>query len=100
MTAITNNNIEQEVLDNLKLLPPDKQQEVLDFIQFIQHKLKLSQVDSKNQLSLKEIARLPIAERHKLLTSSIAKTAEYFLNDSELTEFYILDGEDWESEDE
>lgn len=100
MTAITNNNIEQEVLDNLKLLPPDKQQEVLDFIQFIQHKLKLSQVDSKNQLSLKEIARLPIAERHKLLTASIAKTAEDFLNDSELTEFSILDGEDWETENE
>ncbi|NET45126.1 hypothetical protein [Okeania sp. SIO2B3] len=54
MTAITNNNIEQEVMDNLKLLPPEKQQEVLDFIQFIQHKLKLSQVDSKNKLSLKK----------------------------------------------
>lgn len=53
MTAITNNKIQQEILDNLKLLPPEKQQEVLDFIQFIQHKLKLSQVDSKNKLSLK-----------------------------------------------
>ncbi|MDJ0555285.1 MAG: hypothetical protein QNJ68_12750 [Microcoleaceae cyanobacterium MO_207.B10] len=100
MTAITNNNIEQEIIDNLKLLPLEKQQEVLDFIQFIQHKLKLSEVDYKKQLSLKEIARLPIAERHKLLTESIAETAEDFLNDPELTEFSILDGEDWETENE
>ncbi|MGD1805267.1 hypothetical protein ACP6PL_07470 [Dapis sp. BLCC M126] len=62
---------------------------MLDFIQFIQYKLKLSEVDSKNQLSLKEIARLPIKERHKLLTASITKTAEDFLNDPELIEFSI-----------
>ncbi|WP_293066495.1 hypothetical protein [Okeania sp. SIO2B3] len=43
---------------------------------------------------------MPIAERHKLLTASIAKTAENFLNDPELTEFSILDGEDWETENE
>ncbi|MCL2928152.1 MAG: hypothetical protein O4861_09410 [Trichodesmium sp. St16_bin4-tuft] len=100
MTTITNNNIEQVILDNLKLLPPEKQQEVLDFIQFIQHKLNHSQVNYNNQLSLKEIARLPIVERHKLLTPSIDKTAEDFLNDPELTEFFILDGEDWETGDE
>lgn len=32
MTAIINNNIEQEIIDNLKLLPLEKQQEVLDNI--------------------------------------------------------------------
>jgi hypothetical protein len=31
--------IEQAVLENLRELPADKQQEVLDFIQFIKHKL-------------------------------------------------------------
>ena len=31
--------IEQAVLENLRELPTDKQQEVLDFIQFLKHKL-------------------------------------------------------------
>ncbi|MGM3308522.1 hypothetical protein ACSQ6I_21520 [Anabaena sp. WFMT] len=31
--------IEQAVLENLRELPADKQQEVLDFIQLIKHKL-------------------------------------------------------------
>jgi hypothetical protein len=31
--------IEQAVLENLRDLPTDKQQEVLDFIQFLKHKL-------------------------------------------------------------
>ncbi|TAE61620.1 MAG: DUF2281 domain-containing protein [Nostocales cyanobacterium] len=31
--------IEQAVLENLRELPVDKQQEVLDFIQFLKHKL-------------------------------------------------------------
>ncbi|MBD2384754.1 DUF2281 domain-containing protein [Cylindrospermum sp. FACHB-282] len=30
--------IEQTVLENLRELPPDKQQEVLDFIQFLKQK--------------------------------------------------------------
>lgn len=45
--------------------------------------------------SLQEMARLPVAERHKILEPFIAATAEDFLNDPELTEFAILDGEDW-----
>jgi hypothetical protein len=48
------------------------------------------------KLSLQEIARLPVAERHKLLAASIAATAEDLLQDPELTEFSVLDGEDWE----
>jgi hypothetical protein len=47
-----------------------------------------------------EIARLPIAERHKLLAPSIPATVDDFLHDPELTEFSILDGEDWEIENE
>jgi hypothetical protein len=31
--------IEQTVLENLRELPADKQQEVLDFIEFLKHKL-------------------------------------------------------------
>lgn len=31
-------NLEQAVLDKLRTLPPDKQQEVLDFAEFLQQK--------------------------------------------------------------
>jgi hypothetical protein len=54
----------------------------------------------QKQLSLKEIASLSLAERHKILEPFIADTAADFLNDPELTEFSVLDGEDWENENE
>ncbi|MEH2178271.1 hypothetical protein [Nostoc sp.] len=39
----------------------------------------------QKQLSLKEIASLSLAERHKILEPLIAATAKDFLNDPELT---------------
>lgn len=98
-------NIEQAILENLRNLSHDKQQEVLDFVEFLVQKTAnrnqlaneaLSQ--PQKRLSLQEIARLPIAERHKILAPFIAATAEDFLTDPELTEFSVLDGEDWEIE--
>ncbi len=54
----------------------------------------------QKQLSLQEIASLSLAERHKILEPFIAATVEDFLNDPELTEFSVLDGEDWETEND
>jgi len=54
----------------------------------------------KKLLSLQEIAKLPVAERHNIISPYIAATPEDFLTDSELTEFSVLDGEDWEIEHE
>lgn len=54
----------------------------------------------QKQLSLRETARLPLEERYKILEPFIAAIAEDFLNDPELTEFSVLDGEDWETENE
>ncbi|MBD2608957.1 DUF2281 domain-containing protein [Scytonema hofmannii FACHB-248] len=107
-------NIEKAVLDNLRILPNEKQQEVIDFVEFLVQKTgQLKQVNSEasnssissttqdeKQLSLQEIARLTVEERHKLLAPHIPSTAEDFLNDPELTEFSILDGEDWETEND
>jgi hypothetical protein len=101
-------DIEKLLLDNLRMLSTDKQQEVLDFAQFLVHKLHQTQDLSKEsdeysslltqpptlKLSLREIARLPIAERHKILAPYIAATAEDFLTYPELTEFSVLDGEE------
>ena len=54
----------------------------------------------QKQLSLKEIASLSLAERYKILEPLIAATAKDFLNDPELTEFSVLDSEDWETEND
>ena len=55
------------------------------------------QLNSKPKISLRQIATLPIKERHKLLAQSVAATAKDFLNDPDLT-FSVLDGEDWDIE--
>ena len=105
-------NFEQAVLENLRQLPREKQQEVLDFAQFLVQKAEQKkQLPSESyesnsssttaptlKLSLREIASLPIAERHKILAPYMAATAEDFLTYPELTEFSVLDGEDWETE--
>jgi hypothetical protein len=104
--------LEQILLENLRMLPIDKQQEVLDFVQFlVQKTAQTKQRSSENfessnsptepppiELSFTEIAKLPIAERHKILAPYMAVTAQDFLTDPELTEFSVLDGEDWETE--
>jgi hypothetical protein len=109
---IKQNELEQIVLNNLRILPTDKQQEVLDFVEFLVQKAKQSQyLSSKSseynssltelpplKLSFTEIAKLSIAERHKILAPYMAITAQDFLTDPELTEFSVLDGEDWETE--
>jgi hypothetical protein len=105
-------NFEQALLENLRQLPTEKQQEVLDFAQFLvqkaEQKKQLPSESSESnsssttapslKLSLREIASLPIAERHKILAPYMAATAEDFLTYPELTEFSVLDGEDWETE--
>ncbi|OUL33210.1 hypothetical protein BV372_17110 [Nostoc sp. T09] len=96
-------NIEQAILEKLRSLSHDKQQEVLNFVEFLvqktgnQNQLANETISQPQQrLSLQEIARLPLAERHKILEPFIAATSEDFLTDPELTEFSVLDGEDWE----
>ncbi|MEG4576064.1 DUF2281 domain-containing protein [Microcoleus sp. N3A4] len=105
-------NFEQAVLENLRQLPTEKQQELLDFAQFLvqkaEQKKQLPSESSESnsssttaptlKLSLREIASLPIAERHKILAPYMAATAEDFVTYPELTEFSVLDGEDWETE--
>jgi hypothetical protein len=105
-------NLEQAILDNLRVLPNEKQQEVLNFVEFLVQKIvttkQLYGKDPKSSISstpqqtklpsLQEIARLPVAQRHELISPFIKATAEDFLNEPELTEFSVLDGEDWETE--
>ena len=36
-------SVEDALIEKLRVLPPDKQQEVLDFIEFLQRKAKIAQ---------------------------------------------------------
>jgi Protein of unknown function (DUF2281) len=87
-------NLEDSILANLRQLPPAKQQEVLDFTEFLRQ--KTAAVFNAPKPTLREIAAMPLSERHKILASSIAATAQDFSTDLELTEFAALDIEDWE----
>lgn len=92
-------SLEQALLDHLRRLPPDKQQEVLDFAEFLRQKL-VSPPQSASRPSLQQLASLPLSQRHQVLAPSIAATAEDFKTDPALTEFSVLDGEDWEFPDD
>jgi hypothetical protein len=85
---------EQTILNNLRQLSPAQQQEVLNFTEFLRQKFVSSPV--KSSLSLQQLSKLPIKERHQYLKSFISETANDFSTDPELTEFSILDTEDWE----
>jgi hypothetical protein len=89
---------EQIVLNNLRQLSPTQQQEVVNFTEFLRQKFTATTTASR--LSLQQLAKLPIAERHQYLQAFIPATANDFLTDPELTEFSILDSEDWEIEDD
>ncbi len=85
---------ERVILNHLRQLSPTQQQEVLNFTEFLCQ--KSASVSTELSLSLQQLAKLPIKERHQYLESAIAKTADDFLTDPELTEFSVLDTEDWE----
>ena len=92
----TSIDYEQIVLNNLRQLSPTQQQEVVNFTEFLRQKFTQATTDS--MLSLQQLAYLPVKERHQHLKATIAATANDFLTDPELTEFSVLDGEDWEIE--
>ena len=91
-------NIEQIILRNLRSLPTEKQQEVLEFTERLQHALNIEL--PKPKPSLREIAAMPLAERYQHITPFIPQTVNDFLNEPELTESSVLDTEDWESEND
>ena len=85
--------LEQTLLETVRSLPLSQQEAVLNF----------ARSPSSNRssleplpLSLQQIAKLPICDRDRLLAPYIVAMAEDFQTDPELTEFSVLDTEDWE----
>lgn len=79
-------HLEQALLDHLRQLPTEKQQEVLDFAEFLRQKVSPPPAPTTKP-SLQQLARLPLAQRHQALEPLIAETAKDFRTDPSLTEF-------------
>ncbi|QQE63778.1 DUF2281 domain-containing protein [Leptolyngbya sp. BL0902] len=92
-------HLEQALLDHLRQLPTEKQQEVLDFAEFLRQKVS-SPPALPAKPSLQQLARLPLSQRHQALEPFVTETAKDFRDDPELTEFAALDSEDWEFPDD
>ncbi len=56
-------HLEQALLDHLRQLPTEKQQEVLDFAEFLRQKVSPPPA-SPAKPSLQQLARLPLSQRH------------------------------------
>jgi hypothetical protein len=80
---------EQIILNNLRQLSPTQQQEVVNFTEFLRQKFA-SATTRESSLSLQQLAKLPIEERHQYLKAFIAATADDFSTDPALTEFSVL----------
>jgi Protein of unknown function (DUF2281) len=91
-------NIEQDILQNLRQLTPEKQQEVLNFTEFLRQ--KTASINSVSKLSLKEIAAMSVSQRQQVLTQYIPDLTQDFLTNPELTEFSVLDLEGLENDDD
>lgn len=83
--------LEKDILQNLRQLSPEQQQQVLDFITTLSDNTRKSL-----KLSLQQIANLPLSERHQYLAQFVPAMTDDFLHDPELTEFNVLDTEDWD----
>ncbi len=78
-------------------LPLEKQQEVLTFVDSLRSESPAKIAEAP---SLEQIAALPLAERHRLLQPHLSAMTAGFRTEPAVTEFSILDGEDWELEND
>jgi hypothetical protein len=93
MTEIA--NLEQTLLETVRSLPTAQQQAVLSFARSLSNK---PEELPPLGLSLQQIAKLPVSERNQILAPYVTAMAEDFRTNPELTEFSVLDAEDWEEE--
>ena len=101
-------NLEKTLLENLRLLPTERQQEVLEFVQLLVHqgqKVKQSPNESSEfsiwptepphpKRSLMDFFRV-LLKSPKILEPSVEITTQQDLTAAQLTEFFVLDGEDY-----
>jgi hypothetical protein len=87
-------SLEQQIIQSVRSLPVQQQEAVLEFSLSLHSHTSTAPLVTQ---SLQEIAKLPISERKKIIAPYLLATAEDFANDPAMTEFSVLDGEDWDS---
>jgi hypothetical protein len=81
--------VQQAIVDSIQALSLAQQQAVLSFAKSLPK-------GTGTAPSLRELAKLPVAERNQILAAYVPMMAEDFATMPELTEFSMLDDEDWE----
>jgi hypothetical protein len=76
MTVI---DLEQAVIRKLRSLPIEKQQEVLDFTEFLCHKVET--------INRRAFMQLPIQERRRILATQSEQMVEYYERNTEWREW-------------
>jgi hypothetical protein len=87
-------NLEQTLIETVRSLPQSQKEAVLSFARSLSS--SIPEELPPLTLSLQQIAKLPIEERNQLLAPYVDAMAKDFRTDPELTEFSVLDAEDWE----
>ncbi len=75
-----------EILDEIKKLPPDERYSIAEAV---------LQMDKQNAGKVKLESKLSRSERRKRAEKAAEALVEDYLNDSEVTAFTVLDGEDF-----
>ncbi|MEG3868925.1 hypothetical protein QUA46_21430 [Microcoleus sp. MON2_D6] len=100
-------NLEKTLLENLQLLPTEKRQEVLDFVQFLVHQAQVKQ--SPNESSESNILQTEpshpkrsfieflscVLESPPILKPFVEITTQEDLTAAQLTEFFVVNSEDF-----
>jgi hypothetical protein len=86
-------SLEQQIIQSVRSLPIQQQEAVLEFSLSLHSRIQTAPLVTQ---SLQEIAKLPLAERKKVIAPYLSATAEDFANDPAMTEFSVLDSEDWD----
>lgn len=100
-------NLEKTLLENLQLLPTEKRQEVLDFVQFLVHQAQVKQ--SPNASSESNILETDpshpkrsfieflsfVLESPQILKPFVEITTQADLTAAKLTEFFVVNSEDY-----
>jgi hypothetical protein len=93
-TQLESSTMQQAIVETVQILSLAQQEQVLSFAQSLSNTTPLSNIMPMKP-SLRKLAMLPVAEQHRILANYVPMMAEDFRNDPELTEFSVLDGEDW-----
>jgi hypothetical protein len=87
------NSLEQQIIRSLRLLPVQKQKAVLEFPLSLHANTQAAPLVTQ---SLSDISKIPLTEQKKVIEPYLSAMAEDFTNDPVMTEFSVLDSEDWD----